>query len=110
MARGRQQKWTCLDCGATFSVQGVAPKMCCICGSKSIGRAPSAELAKNFAEKRRELESVCRDLNSVYGRYAELKGRYDEIMSYWKQQRRRGYITPEEYEELSQMFLGNRPV
>lgn len=27
MARGRQQKWICLDCGAAFAVQGIAPKM-----------------------------------------------------------------------------------
>lgn len=110
MARGRQQKWICLDCGAAFSIQGAAPKMCCICGSSRLGRAPSIELAKNFEEKRLELEAVCKDLNEMYGRYAELKARYDEIMAYWKQQRRRGYITPEEYEELSLMFLGNRPV
>ena len=94
MARGRQQKWICLDCGAAFSIQGAAPKMCCICGSSRLGR----------------LAAVCKDLNEMYGRYAELKARYDEIMAYWKQQRRRGYITPEEYEELSLMFLGNRPV
>ena len=67
-------------------------------------------LVRQAAEKRLELEAVCKDLNEMYGRYAELKARYDEIMAYWKQQRRRGYITPEEYEELSRMFLGNRPV
>ena len=110
MARGRQQKWVCLDCGASFAVQGISPKMCCSCGSTNIGRAPSPELARNFAEKREELESVCRELNSMYGRYAALKGRYDEIMSYWKQQKRRGYITQEEYDDLSRMFDGNRPV
>lgn len=110
MPRGRQQKWICLDCGAAFSMQGVAPKMCCICGSEKLGRAPSAELAKNFAEKRLELEAVCKDLNEMYGRYSELKAHYDEIMAYWKQQRRRGYITPEEYDDLRRMFLGNRPV
>ena len=46
MARGRQQKWICLDCGAAFAVQGIAPKMCCACGSARLGRAPSLELAK----------------------------------------------------------------
>lgn len=109
MARGRQQKWICLDCGAAFSVQGIAPKMCCACGSKNIGRAPSAELARNFAEKRAELEDVCAKLNDLYSEYAELKTRYDEIMDYWKQQKRRGYITPEEYESLAQLFVGKRP-
>ena len=109
MARGRQQKWICLDCGAAFAVQGIAPKMCCACGSAKIGRAPSAELAKNFAEKRSELEAVCKELNALHGRYAELKNRYDEIMAYWKQQRRRGYITPEEYQELAGLFEAARP-
>lgn len=75
MARGRQQKWICLDCGTAFSVQGIAPKMCC-----------------------------------AYGRYASLKTRYDEIMAYWKQQKRRGYITPEEYQQLAGEFIGARPV
>ena len=60
MARGRQQKWICLDCGAAFAVQGIAPKMCCACGSARLGRAPSLELAENFAEKRVELERICR--------------------------------------------------
>lgn len=91
MARGRQQKWICLDCGAAFAVQGIAPKMCCACGSARLGRAPSLELAENFAEKRVELERICRELNGAYGRYASLKTRYDEIMAYWKQQKRRGY-------------------
>lgn len=84
MARGRQQKWICLDCGAAFAVQGIAPKMCCACGSARLGRAPSLELAENFAEKRLELEQVCHELNGAYGRYASLKTRYDEIMAYWK--------------------------
>ena len=103
MARGRQQKWICLDCGAAFAVQGIAPKMCCACGSARLGRAPSLELAENFAEKRLELEQVCRELNDTYGRYAE-------IMAYWKQQKRRGYITPEEYQQLAEEFIGARPV
>ena len=67
MARGRQQKWICLDCGAAFAVQGIAPKMCCACGSARLGRAPSLELAENFAEKRVELERICRELNGAYG-------------------------------------------
>ena len=45
-----------------------------------------------------------------YGRYASLKTRYDEIMAYWKQQKRRGYITPEEYQQLAEEFIGARPV
>ena len=65
MARGRQQKWVCLDCKAGFSVQGAAPKICCFCGSGNIGRAPSVELAKNFAKKRTELEKVCEKLHPV---------------------------------------------
>lgn len=47
---------------------------------------------------------------SKYGRYASLKTRYDEIMAYWKQQKRRGYITPEEYQQLAEEFIGARPV
>lgn len=108
MARGRQQKWVCLDCGAAFAVQGIAPKMCCACGSARIGRAPSKELAENFETKRAELEVVCEDLNNLYRRYAGLKRRYDEIMDYWKQQKRRGYITPEEYQALAELFDGAR--
>lgn len=106
MARGRQQKWICLDCGASFSVQGVTPKMCCSCGSSRIGRAPSQELVENFAAKRKELEELCADLNSAYLYFSDLKKKYDEIMAYWKQQRRRGYITDEEYEELRKMYDG----
>ena len=30
MARGRQQKWICLDCGAAFAVQGIAPTPSCM--------------------------------------------------------------------------------
>ena len=30
--------------------------------------------------------------------------------SYWKQQKRRGYITPEEYQQLAEEFIGARPV
>ncbi len=108
MARGRQQKWICYDCGAAFAVQGIAPKMCCSCGSRNIGRAPSKELAENFESKRAELEVVCEDLNSLYEKYAGLKRRYDEIMRYWKQQRRRGYITQEEYQTMAELFDGAR--
>lgn len=49
-------------------------------------------------------------LKERYGRYASLKTRYDEIMAYWKQQKRRGYITPEEYQQLAEEFIGARPV
>lgn len=31
---------------------------------------------------------------------------YDELMAYWKQQRRRGYITDEEYAELKTLYEG----
>lgn len=106
MARGRQQKWICLDCKSEFSVQGITPKICCSCGSRHIGRAPSLELAKNFVEKRRTLEKVCERLNPVYREYETLKAERDAIMAYWKQQRRRGYITPEEYDELDALFEG----
>lgn len=106
MARGRQQKWICLDCGAAFAVQGIAPKMCCACGSARLGRAPSLELAANFAAKRTELEELCKNLNRLYAEYAGMKKHYDEIMAYWKQQKRRGYITPEEYRTLAELFLG----
>lgn len=106
MARGRQQKWVCKDCKSEFCVQGRTPKFCCDCGSENIGRAPSYELAMNFEKKKTELEAVCKDLNPVFGQYEALKSRYDSIMAYWKQQRRRGYISKEEYEELARMFDG----
>ena len=109
MARGRQQKWICLDCGAAFAVQGIAPKMCCACGSARLGRAPSLELAENFAAKREELKKLCEDLNPAYMYFSDLKTQYDEIMAYWKQQKRRGYITPEEYQQLAEQFIGTRP-
>lgn len=109
MARGRQQKWICLDCGAAFAVQGIAPKMCCACGSSRLGRAPSIELAQNFKQKRDELVAICVDLNWAYERYAKYKARYDATMTYWKQQKRRGYITPEEYQRLAEYFIGARP-
>jgi hypothetical protein len=80
--------------------------MCCSCGSQHIGRAPSVELARNFAEKRIELEDVCKVLNGTYARYERMKTRYDEIMDYWRQQKKRGYITPEEYQQLSELFVG----
>ena len=108
MARGRQQKWICKDCRSEFSVQGKAPKFCCACGSENIGRAPSYDLAVNFDEKRKELAEICEDLNPVYRRYAELKTRYDAVMAYWKQQRKRGFISAEEYDELASMYEGNQ--
>lgn len=106
MAGGRQQKWICKDCKAEFSVQKHIPKFCCACGSANIGRAPSYELVSNFEEKRRELDAVCKELNPAFLRYMELKGRYDGIMEYWKQQRRRGFISAEEYRELAEKFDG----
>ena len=106
MARGRQQKWICLDCGASFSVQGVTPKMCCSCGSERIGRAPSPELVENFETKREELKKLCADLNPAYLYFSDLKSQYNELMAYWKQQRRRGYITDEEYAELKALYNG----
>lgn len=106
MARGRQQKWICKDCKSEFSVQGHTPKFCCACGSANIGRAPSYELISNFEEKRRELDAVCKELNPAFIRYTELKEQYDSIMAYWKQQRRRGYISAEEYRELAKLFEG----
>lgn len=106
MARGRQQKWICKDCKGEFSVQGQMPKFCCACGSVNIGRAPSYELVANFEEKRRELKKICDELNPAFHRYADLKGRYDAVMAYWKQQRRRGYISAEEYQELAEQFDG----
>lgn len=109
MARGRQQSWTCKDCKSVFCVQGHTPKFCCICGSENIGRAPSYDLAIYFGEKRTELMEVCEELNQVYQNYSALKTRYDAIIAYWKQQRRRGYITAEEYEELASSFVGAHP-
>lgn len=106
MARGRSQNWACRDCKAEFSVQGNTPKFCCSCGSGNIGRAPSYELMVNFEDKRKELEDVCYRLNEMHDGYTALKARYDAIMSYWKQQRRRGYITSDEYTELAGMFVG----
>lgn len=34
----------------------------------------------------------------------------DSAPDYWKQQKRRGYITPEEYQQLAEEFIGARPV
>ena len=109
MARGRQQKWICKDCKSEFSVQGKAPKFCCACGSENIGRAPSFELLSNFEEKRKVLDDVCRELNPVFAKYVALKEQYDRIMNYWKQQRKRGYISLEEYRELAEAFDGAKP-
>ena len=108
MARGRQQKWICLDCNSGFSVQGAAPKICCFCGSDNIGRAPSVELVKTFTEKRAELKEVCERLNPVYAEFRELKRKRDSIMAYWKQQRRRGFITQEDFDALDSLFEGSK--
>lgn len=109
MARGRQQKWICKDCKAEFSVQSRTPAMCCSCGSKNIGRAPSYDLLSGFEAKRKELTDLCYKLNPAYDRYCKLKERYDEIMAYWRQQRRRGFISSEEYENLAGEFVGYTP-
>lgn len=109
MARGRQQKWVCKDCKAEFRVQGQPPKLCCFCGSLNIGRAPSFDLAISYEEKKLELRAVCDDLNPAYERYKELRDQYDKLMAYWKQQRRRGFISKEEYDELAAMFTAGKP-
>lgn len=108
MARGRNQKWICLDCKSEFSVQGAAPVVCCFCGSRHIGRAPSLELAESFAKKREELVAVCEELNPAYQTYVDLRRQRDALMAYWKQQRRRGYITAEEYDALDALFSGSK--
>lgn len=108
MARGRQQKWICLDCKKEFSVQGEAPRLCCSCGSRNLGRAPSFDLAISFEAKKQELESMTDELNESYRRFTELKRRYDANMSYWAQQRKRGYITKDEYNDLASRFDGAR--
>lgn len=105
MPRGRQRKWICKECRAEFSVQNSTPKLCCSCGSYNIGRAPSYELLSNFEIKRQELKKVCDDLNPTYERYSELKGQYDSIMAYWKQQKRRGFISADEYNDLASLFM-----
>lgn len=109
MARGRQQKWICKDCKGEFSVQGNAPRFCCSCGSANIGRAPSYDLVLNYDQKLLELNEVCAELNPIYARFLDLKDRYDKNMAYWKQQRRRGYISAEEYQALSSRFDGFVP-
>ena len=106
MARGRHQKWVCKECRGEFSVQGKAPRFCCACGSENIGRAPSYELAVNFDKKRKELAEICEVLNPAYQRYTDLKSQYDSVMAYWRQQRRRGFISVEEYNELASMYEG----
>ena len=108
MTRGRHQKWVCMDCKAEFMVQNSAPKLCCSCGSSNIGRAPSYELAINFDVKRNELQEICKELNPVYQKFTELKKKYDDNMGYWKQQKRRGYISAEECSELARMYDGAR--
>ena len=106
MSRGRHQKWICKYCKAEFSVQGEPPRLCCYCSSESIAKAPSYELAVNFDEKRAELENVCKELNPIFEKYVKLKSQYDSIMSYWKQQKQRGYISKEEYDKLAMMYCG----
>ena len=76
---------------------------------KNIGRAPSFELLSNFEEKQKALDDVCRELNPVFAKYIALKEQYDRIMNYWKQQRKRGYISLEEYRELAEAFDGAKP-
>ena len=64
------------------------------------------ELVKTFTEKRAELKEVCERLNPVYAEFRELKRKRDSIMAYWKQQKRRGYISSEEYDALDSLFEG----
>ena len=106
MARGRQQKWICMDCKSEFRVQGQTPKFCCACGSENIGRAPSFELVAHSRSREKPSMTCVRRLNPVYARYTELKSRYDTIMGYWRQQRRRGYISAEELRDLAEKFDG----
>lgn len=79
MARGRQQKWICMDCKGEFSVQGKAPRFCCSCGSENIGRAPSFDLVVNFDQKRKELAEICNELNPTFETMIQLKERYDKV-------------------------------
>lgn len=106
MAKGRQQKWVCLDCQAEFSVQGGKPRFCCACGSEWIGRAPSPELAEAYEAKRRELQELAPKLNEARKVFEDLKEKYDSNLSYWSQQKRRGYITQEEYDQLASVYDG----
>lgn len=66
-------------------------------------------MLSNFEEKRKALDDVCRELNPVFAKYVALKEQYDRIMNYWKQQRKRGYISLEEYRELAEAFDGAKP-
>lgn len=106
MARGRQQKWICLDCSREFSIQGEKPNMCCSCGSTNLGRAPSYELAVNFEVKKKELADIRNELNETYARFKRLKAEYDNLVAYWRQQYRRGYITKDELDLQINMFDG----
>lgn len=108
MARGRQQKWICKDCKTEFSVQKVAPKFCCTCGSANIGRAPSIELLENYEFYDREIRSVARELNEVYDFYIERKTFFDKLLSYWRQQCRRGYISKEQLAEYTELFKSSK--
>ena len=108
MAKGRQQKWICKKCKAEFFVQNTVPKICCSCGSDEIGHAPSLELLDNFEKKRDELLGICEELNPAYRKYTDLKKRFDNVMSYGQQQKRRGYISAVEFKALSRLFEGNK--
>lgn len=108
MARGRQQKWICKDCKTEFSVQKVAPKFCCTCGSANIGRAPSIELLENYEFYDREIRSAANALNSAYETYKIAKTEYDKMLSYWRQQYRRGYIAKEQLDEYTSLFSGSK--
>jgi len=110
MARGRQQKWICLECKSEFSVQGNKPRFCCSCGSGSIAKAPSYELAIAFEEKEKELERVCTEMNKLYPKFSELKAKHDKLISYWKQQYQRGYISKEEFDRYKSMFEQEKSV
>ncbi len=104
MARGRQQKWVCLDCKQEFSVQATRPKMCCSCGSCNLVRAFSYELAAEFGKKKAELAEIAPEFNKLYSDFRDIKERRDAIMVYWQKQKSRGYITKEEYDEIASAF------
>ena len=104
MARGRQQKWICKTCKAEFSVQNTAPKFCCSCGSSNIGRAPSLELLENYEFYDRETRSIANELNEAYELFADKKKDFDKVISYWRQQYKRGYISKEQLTEYTKLF------
>lgn len=108
MARGRHQNWICKDCCAEFSVQGSKPNMCCACGSKNIGRAPSYELLVAYEEKQKETEEIALELNQEHQKYVEQKTKFDKMISYWRKQYQRGYITKEDLQEKQRLFIGTK--